>query len=164
MTSRRFSISLICLFFLLFPLQVTAADSKGGYSPDVAAFMETDGMTVFNDPEIMAIQEKMAEHAKKENFTDGDTEKATALIDQLFASIERIAREYMSGRREANNPEHTVLDKNELPSCVDDGSCSKKPAEQPAKVSKPILPQRSYQEAQIPARTTACGRNAYFLW
>ena len=158
MISKRISTLLIVFFVLLLPLQATADNSKGGFSPDVAAFMETDGMTVFGDPEVMALQAKMAEYGEKEDLTAGDAEKATALIDDLFASIERIAREYMSGKRVAINPEHTVLNKKELPSCVDDGSCtSKKRIEHPAQVDEQEPPeeqQRSYQKPseQPPAK------------
>ena len=128
MISRKGSVLLIGFLLFCFPLHVTAAD-KPGLSPEVAAFIETDGMTVFGDPEIMAIQAEMAGYAQKEDLADGEREKATALIDHILSSIERISREYMSSKRVAKNPVHTVQDYKELPSCVDDGSCSA--AEQP---------------------------------
>ena len=68
MLSRMVSSSLIGCLLFCFPLHVAAME-KDGFSPDVAAFMETDGMTVYGDPEIMAIQAEMAEYSQKKNLT-----------------------------------------------------------------------------------------------
>lgn len=151
MLSRISFVFLIgCLLFL--PLHVAAME-KDGFSPDVATFMETDGMKVYGDPEIKAIQGKITEYSKKKNLTAKEREEAAALIDRLLSSIQQISKEYMSGKRVAVNPEHTVQDPKELRSCVDDGSCSSNSNKQTERSSQLVQQVQSEYPAELPQQS-----------
>lgn len=145
----RRKISVLLIGFLLFfgPLDVYA-EGTPGFSADVAAYLQTDGMTVFEDPEIKTIQAELAgyDQTDSEDLTDEEREKATDLVDHLLSSIERVAKEYMSGERVPEKPVHTVQNYKELSSCVDDGSCSEE--EQPELTQQPQLTEQSEQSEQ----------------
>lgn len=141
MISRKVSVLLIGVLLLFYPRYVNAVDNPG-FSKEVATFMETDGMTVFEDPEIKDIQAELAGYGQNgtEELTDEETEKATRLINHLLTSMDRVAKEYMSGERVPEKPVHTVQNYKELPSCVDDGSCSEE--EKPEQSQRPQLTQQ----------------------
>lgn len=139
MISKKGSVLLIGFLLFFQPLCVYAEEYVS-LSPDVSVFMEKNGMTVFQDPEIMAIQAELARYGQfeMEDFTAEESEKATQLINHLLSSIELVAREYMSGERVTETPVHTVQAYEELPSCVDDGSCSDEEQPQQLNQTEPL--------------------------
>lgn len=153
--SRKCSLFIIGSLLFFCPLHINAKVNSG-FSQEVAAFMETNGMTVFEDPEIKAIQAELARYGETEELSEEERKKATDLVDHLLSSIERVAREYMLGKRTSANPVYTVQDYKELTPCVDDGdgSCfeEKQPQQQeltkqPQQVQQPELTQQPEQPA-----------------
>ena len=144
--SRKCSLFIIGSLLFLCPLHINAKVNSG-FSQEVAAFMETNGMTVFEDPEIKAIQAELAGfgQVETEDLTEEERKKATDLVDHLLSSIERVAREYMSGKRTSANPVYTVQDYKELTPCVDDGDGSCFEAKQQELTKQPQQPQQPQQ-------------------
>lgn len=120
---------IVIVFVVLLSLYAVpvSAEQPPMMSEDVALFMSKNGMTVFEDPEVKALQEKIAKYGQidMEDFSEEESDEAIALIDSLLSTIERVAREYMSGERVSTSTVVTVQHKEDLPSCVDDGSCNK---------------------------------------
>lgn len=151
MTNKKVSLFLIGFLLSLNPLHVIAMDTPG-FSREVAAYMETNGMTIFEDPEIKAIQEELTSLGlMDEDLTDEQSKRAADLVGLLVSSIERVAREYMSGKRTSDTPVYTVQDYEEFPSCVDDGSCSEEKQPQLTTQSQPSQQSSQPQQAEQPA-------------
>ena len=151
MINKKISVLLIGVLLLFSPQYVIAVDNLG-FSKEVSNFMKTDGMTVFEDPEIQNIQEELAGFGQggSDELTDEKSEKATRLINHLLSSMDRVAKEYMSGKRVPERPVHTVQDSSELPSCVDDGTCNdnNKTPEQRQRPQLTQQPERTEQKHQ----------------